>query len=224
MEKTIKKTAKNLTSKIKVSQIRPNTGRVLVSLKSWPAQTAGGVIMSEGATVIRGEHYVSEVEAVGDGVKLVSEGDIVILSMFSGYHVATTDGHAKIIHDTDILTYKKKQQMNTLNNFRPESFEPGYNYLLIKMAQKKENKTKAGIITDIDGVAPQQKNEAATTTAEVLKVGKIHEESAEKGEVPNIGDHIVIDSFIGMKLNDTDVNPKEEYKIIYAFDILGFIK
>jgi len=215
-------TAMNIMSKLLVENVKPTKGRILASVKSWPSQSDGGIIMSTGAVVIRGEQYVMEVEAVGEETHLVKKGDIVITSMYSGHHVPTEDGHVKLIQESDILVYKEKTKMDSVESFRPETFRPGLNFILIKITKSGEVTTDAGIITNIDSAAKLSKADVATKTAEVLAVGP---QNSSAGDVvlPEIGERIILDAWVGLPLNNTDITAKDEYKIMYSFDILATI-
>jgi hypothetical protein len=54
--------------------------------------------------------------------------------MYSGHHVTKT-GHAKIISEGDILNYKSSRNEKT--SFDPKTFQPGINYILVEMIEKK---------------------------------------------------------------------------------------
>jgi hypothetical protein len=56
--------------------------------------------------------------------------------MYSGHHVTTKTGHAKIISEGDILNYKSSRNEKTLS-FDPKTFQPGINYILVEMIEKK---------------------------------------------------------------------------------------
>jgi hypothetical protein len=56
--------------------------------------------------------------------------------MYSGHHVTTKTGHAKIISEGDILNYKKSRK-KTLS-FDPKTFQPGINYILVEMIERKQ--------------------------------------------------------------------------------------
>jgi hypothetical protein len=55
--------------------------------------------------------------------------------MYSGHHVTTKQG-TKIISEGDILNYKKSRNEKTLS-FDPKTFQPGINYILVEMIEKK---------------------------------------------------------------------------------------
>jgi len=216
-------TAANLTSRVKLEQIEPSKGRVLVTIKSWPAQSQGGVFLGTAASIIRGEQYVTIVEAVAPDVTIVKVGDIVITSMYSGNHVAITDGQVKMLHETDILTYKPAQDMKQAKAFDPATFTPGINYILVKLADETEVTTASGIVTNVESVNKQSKTDAASKVAEVIAVGAQNENS--KGYTPPVvGSHIILDSFVGLKMNSSDIMDKDEYRVMYIFDILGSVK
>lgn len=220
-EKSI--SAKNLTASVNMADIVPNEGRILVRIKAWPAQSEGGILTPNNYTIIRGEQYITQIEKVADNVSLVKEGDVAIVSMYSGFHVATKTGHAKILNETDVLAYKTGEEMNKNLNFNPETFEPGVNYILIELDNSKEVKTEAGIIASVDSLDTGNKNDSITKQAKVLKVGPTND-YGKQFKAPNVGDKIIIDSFVGIPLNNMDVKSKKEYRIMYLFDVLGFIK
>jgi hypothetical protein len=55
--------------------------------------------------------------------------------MYSGHHVTTKTGHAKIISEGDILNYKSSRNEKTLS-FDPKTFQPGINYILVEMIEE----------------------------------------------------------------------------------------
>jgi hypothetical protein len=86
--------------------------------------------------MIRGQQYVTEVIAVGD-VKLVEKerrGRSVNVFWTSRNNKT---GHAKIISEGDILNYKKSSRKKTLS-FDPKTFQPGINYILVEMIERKQ--------------------------------------------------------------------------------------
>jgi hypothetical protein len=54
-----------------------------------------------------------------------------------GHHVTTKTGHAKIISEGDILNYKKSSNEKKTLSFDPKTFQPGINYILVEMIEKK---------------------------------------------------------------------------------------
>jgi len=216
-----KKSLANLTADVSLESIVPSKGKVLISIKSWPAQSAEGIFISESYAVIRNNKYVAEVLQAGEGVRIVKKGDVITLSAFAGHHVATTHGHAKIINNTDILTIKKQADMTKGDAFKPETFSPGINYALVRIKNIKEQETESGIIVSTQ--TELSKNDAITKTAEVLSVGSRNDYG--KGFTkPEVGSRVIIDNFVGDRLNDTVTDPEFEYRVIYIFDVLGYIK
>jgi len=215
-------TASNLTSEVKVAQIRPNKGRVLVTIKSWPAQSQGGVFLGVASSIIRGEQYITEVEAVGPDVSIVKPGDVVISSMYSGFHISTSDGQVKIINESDILALKPAQDMAEVGAFKPETFIPGINYMLVKVVNETEKVTDSGIVTNVDSINKEIKNDYSTKVCTVISVGDTNE-YGKTFTLPKVGDSTIVDSFVGLKMNNMDVLNKDEYKIMYIFDVLGFV-
>ena len=212
------KKAKNITASIDLHDITPTADRTLLKIKAWPAQNDAGIFSLEAATVIRNEMYVAEaITSTKYG-----EGDILITSMYSGYHVATKAEHAKIIWHSDVLMYKSKKEMDKNLSFEPETFTPGLDYILVKIKNKTEVTTDGGIIVDIEGSGEQSKNDSITKLAEVVSIGEMKE--AKTGYSVKIGDKIIIDSFVGLPMNQNNTKPEYEYRIMYHFDILGFIK
>jgi co-chaperonin GroES (HSP10) len=67
--------------------------------------------------------------------------------MYSGHHVTTKTGHAKIISEGDILNYKSSRNEKTLS-FDPKTFQPGINYILVEMIEK-NSKSDGGIIMQV---------------------------------------------------------------------------
>jgi co-chaperonin GroES (HSP10) len=212
----------NLTADVNLTSVRPAKGRILIGIKVWPAQSIGGIFVAESYTVIRNNKYIAEVLEIGEGVTCVKKGHAVTVTAFAGYHVATKTGHAKIVSDTDILSSKENLNMNEINAFAPESFKPGINYLLVKIKNIKENVTDSGIVVST-GVQ-QSKNDAITRVAEVVAVGDLNDYGKQYAPAPKVGTNAIIDNFVGDRVNDVDTDPGYEYKVIYIFDILGWVK
>jgi len=215
--------AKNLTANNDLNEVVPVGDRIVVSLKAWPAQSVNGLFMPESYTVIRGEMYTTEVKAVGSDVTIVKKGDIIIVSMYSGYHITTKTGHAKIISQADILIHKTKEQMEKDQSFDPKTFKPGINFILVEMIEKKQVKTKSGIITEMGEDDALNKNDVATKTAIVLAKGPIDKFGKKYKEV-NVGSTIIMDAYVGIVLNTSDVSDEAKYRIMLSNDILGYIE
>jgi co-chaperonin GroES (HSP10) len=214
--------AKDLTANVDIKQIIPNKNRAVIRLKSWPAQSSNGIFMPESYTVIRGELYVAQVESVGDSCKLLGEGDVVIVSMYSGHHLTTKGGHAKIISDSDILLYKSKNNMENPLSYDPKTFKPGLNYILVEMIDKKTIKTEGGIIVEAGDDDAFNKVDVATKSAKVIAVGETNEFGV-KYDRDIVGETIIIDSYVGLNMNASDTADSEKYKVILSNDILAFI-
>lgn len=214
--------AKNLTANNNLEDIKPVGDRIVVSLKAWPAQSVKGIFMPESYTVIRGQQYVTEVVAVGDEVKLVEKGDVVIVSMYSGHHVTTKTGHAKIISEGDILNYKKAATMKKTLSFDPKTFEPGINYILVEMIEKKTVTSDAGIIMQVGEDDALNTTDVATKTAKILAVGPVNEYGKAYKNV-SVGSIILFDAYVGIAMNAGEVTDSEKYRIMFSNDILGFI-
>jgi hypothetical protein len=95
--------------------------------------------MPESYTVIRGQQYVTEVIAVGEDVKLVEKGDVAVVSMYltsRNNKKQGTQNHP----EGDILNYKKSSRNEKTLSFDPKTFQPGINYILVEMIEKKNKK------------------------------------------------------------------------------------
>ena len=82
--------------------------------------------------------------------------------------------------------------------------------------------TAAGIIVSTE--VEQSKNDALSKVAEVLAVGELNDYGEKFAPAPKVGTKIIIDNFVGDKINDNDISPEFEYRVIYIFDVLGWIK
>jgi len=222
MELKSLETASNLTAQINLNEIKPAGDRVLIALKAWPAQSVKGVFMPESHTIIRGEMYVAEVIGKGTNTSLVNEGDIVVISMYSGYHVATKTGHAKIISESDILIYKTKADMKNAQSFDPKTFKPGINHVLIELLENKEVVTEGNIILNEAAVGSMNENEAATKSAKILAFGEINQYGLDYRS-EGVGSVIILDSYVGLTLNTVDTADSDKYRVMLTTDILGFI-
>lgn len=222
--KTIKsmKNAKNLTATVELSDVKPVGDKILVSLKSWPRQSAGGLFMPDEYVVIRGEQYIAEVEDIGDKVTMVAKGDATVLSMYSGHHITTKTGHAKIVSESDIIIFKKEADMEKPLSFDPETFTPGINYILVKVFQKKTVRSEAGIITTVGDDDAFSKNDVVTKTGEVISIGNSNEYGRKYSQVTP-GARIIFDSYVGIQMNPADVKSDDLYIVMLQTDILGVI-
>ena len=214
--------AKNLTANVGMEQVKPNMNRAVIALKAWPAQSANGIFMPESYTIIRGELYIAEAVAVGPKCSLLSEGDAVILSMYSGHHITTKGGHAKIIADSDVLLYKSKAEMEKTQSYDPKTFTPGINYILIEMIERKTIKTDGGIIVETGDDEAFNKVDVATKSAKIISMG-ITNEYGTKYDESVIGKTIIIDAYVGLPMNASDIADSEKYKVILSNDILAFV-
>lgn len=214
--------AKNLTANNNLEEIIPVGDRIVVVLKSWPAQSINGIFMPESYTVVRGAMYVTEVVAVGSAVTIVEKGDVVVVNMYSGHHVTTKTGHAKIISESDILNFKKAADMKKTLSFDPKTFSPGINYILVEMIEKKTVKSAGGIIMEMGEDDAMNTTDVATKTAKVIAVGPTNE-YGKKFENVNPGSVIIFDAYVGLPMNSADTSEAEKYRIMLSNDILGFI-
>lgn len=215
--------AKNLTANNNLSDIKPVGDRILVTLKAWPAQSSNGIFMPESYTIIRGEQYVTEVVSVGEEVTLVEKGDIVVVNMYSGHHITTKTGHAKLISQSDILNYKKAIDMTKLASFDPKTFSPGINYILVELIEKKTIKSASGVIMQVGEDDAFNTTDVATKTAKVVAIGPTNE-FGKKFEQVKVGTIIVLDAYVGIPMNTSDTADSEKYKVMLSNDVLGIIE
>ena len=215
------KSISNLTTKTELESITPASGRVLIAIKTWPAQNQDGIFVPDSYTVIRNNKYIAEVIAVGENVLTYKVGHVVTISSFAGYHVATKTGHGKIVSDTDILTFKNIENMNDTAGFKPETFNPGINFMLVEFDAKKEQTTDSGIV--VNTAREQSKNDTISMVGKVLKVGDVND-YGKTLQLPLTDDIVVLDGHVGDRVNDTSVNTDKEYKVVHIGDILGYIK
>jgi co-chaperonin GroES (HSP10) len=216
------KDVKNLTAENDLHEIVPVGDRIVVSLKSWPSQSASGIFVPDSYTVIRGEKYVTEVVAVGEEVTIVGVGDIVIISMYSGHHITTKTGHAKIIKETDIFTFKAKKDMETPLSYRPETFQPGYNYIMVELDKKKEVFTDGGILVETGDDGAFSQNDVTTKTATVVAIGPVNE-YGKQFEAVKVGARVIFDAYVGMALNATTTEDEGRYRVMFTSDVLAFV-
>jgi co-chaperonin GroES (HSP10) len=214
--------AKNLTAKNDLSEIRAVGDRIVVTLKSWPAQSMNGVFMPESYTVIRGNMYVTEVVSIGSDVTLVKAGDVIVVSIYSGFHITTKTGHAKIISESDVLIFKSKKEMDTNKSFNPKTFKPGINNILVEMIERKQVVTASGIISEVGEDDVFNDNDVVTKSAKILAVGPTNDYGKDYKDV-GIGSVIIIDSFVGNNLNTSDISDDSKYRVLLSTDILGYI-
>lgn len=214
--------AKNLTANNNLDEIKPVGDKVLIALKSWPTQSVGGLFMPESHTIIRGEQYITQVIDTGEEVTTVSKGDIAVVSMYSGHHITTKSGHAKIISESDILVTKKEQKMQDVLSFNPKTFTPGINYILVKLIEKKTIVRESGIVSQVGEDDAFNKNDVVTKTAEVISLGPINEYGKKFAGIKE-GTTVIFDAYVGMELNPAEVTDVDKYRVLYSFDILGFV-
>lgn len=214
--------ARNLTATNEMKDFHPVGDRVLVTLKAWPTQSVGGIFMPESYTIIRGSMYVTEVVAVGEEVSLVAPGDVAVVSMYSGHHVTTTTGHAKIISESDILIYKKADVMKKTLSFDPKTFNPGINCILVEVIKKRTERSEGGIILEVGDDEAANKMDVATKTATVLAIGPVNEYGKKYDQV-TVGSVIVFDAYVGTPMNTTEVNDSNNFLVMLAADVLGTI-
>jgi co-chaperonin GroES (HSP10) len=206
-----------------VKSIKPVINRLVAEIKSWPAQSEGGLFVTDSYSVVRAEQYITQIGDVGPDVKLVKKGDMAIVSMYSGHHIKTASGDPKIkiIYDTDILAYKTKENMITTDKFNPATFEPGINYILVQLEEESEVISESGIISQTKGTK-QSKNDAATMIGKVITLGETNELCKTAGSV-KVGDHIVFDSFVGLELASYDISSSTKYRVMFYDDTLGVL-
>ena len=218
--KNVEKTV--MTAFSPVSEITPMKDRLVVKIKTWPAQNTAGLLVPESTVLIRAEQYITEVVTVGSNVKMVEKGDIVIVSMFSGHHIKTKVGDEKIkmIYDTDILTFKKNTDMQKLASFNPETFTPGINYILVKVDES-EIITDSGIIIN-SGNSEASKSDVATLIGEVVTVGETTHTAKYVGDI-NKGDQVLFDAYVGLDLASVDAASDIKYKVMFSDSVLGII-
>ena len=213
---------KNLTAENALNEIHPVGNKVMVSLKSWPTQSSGGIFVPGSYTVIRGEKYIAEIEEVGEEVKLIEKGDMVVLSMYSGHHITTKTGHAKIVTESDVIIYKKKENMETPLSYHPETFKPGINYILVEINRPKEHMTDSGIITSTGNDTAFSNNDVVTKSGTVLAIGPTNEYGKAFDKV-EIGSKIIFDAYVGMPLNATTTEDEGKYMVMFAADVLAWV-
>lgn len=215
--------AKNLTAQNELSAIKPAGDRILVTLKSWPAQSAKGIFVPDSYTVIRGEKYIAEVYDVGESVTLVAIGDVVVFSMFSGYHVTTKSGHAKLLEESNILLYKSKAQMKTDNSsFDPSTFTPGTNHILVEVFKRGEKITKSGLIVERGDDSAFSNNDAVTKSGRIISIGEVNDFGKQYNNT-EVGAVVVFDSFVGIDVNTNDVTDVDRYKLMLGQHVLATI-
>lgn len=202
----------NPTAKTEIGNIRPVGDNVLISLKTWPAQNDAGLLVPDSYTVIRGEMYIAEVLRVGETVSHVRKGDVVIISMFSGHHVTTITGHAKVIKETDVIMYKSVEK-DALMSYEPTTFTPGINYMMVEMSRKAMSVTKSGIIAEMGDDAAFSKNDSVTASGTVLGIGPLNKYGTLYGSIKN-GDVVIFDSYAGLNVNTSDITDIDKYKIV----------
>lgn len=217
------KNAKNLTASNDMSQVHPVGDRVLVQLKAWPSQSAEGIFVPDSYTVIRGEQYIAQVVEAGENVTTVTKGDVVVCSMYSGYHVTTKTGHAKIISESDILVYKKEEEDMKHLSFNPKTFVPGINYILVELIEKKTVKTESGIISTVGEDDAFNKNDVVTKTAKVLAIGPTNE-FGKKFSGVKVGSVIILESYVGIDMNPSEITSDVKHRVMLANDILGYVE
>jgi len=210
-----------IEQKLSKNDITPMKGRVSVMVKSWPAQTEEGLFVGT-SNVIRNELYAAEAVKGAN----VDEGDVIITSMYSGYHINVKEGHLKIINETDTLMYKTKKQMDKDKSFQPTTFMPGTNYMLVKINPNAEKITEAGIVFNVGTGGENSKNDSVVDIAEIVSIGNTQEIQG----MANISDRlkpgvkVIIDKFVGIPMNQNNANPKFIYKIMYYFDAVAIIE
>jgi co-chaperonin GroES (HSP10) len=206
-----------------VKSIRPVSNRLVAEIKTWPAQSEGGLFVTDSYSVVRAEQYITTIGEVGPDVSLVKKGDMAIVSMYSGHHIKTAPGSPKIkiIYDTDILAYKTEEDMITTDKFNPATFKPGINYILVQLEEESEIVSESGLITKTKGMT-QSKNDVATMIGKIITLGVINKHCVAC-EAAVVGDHIVFDSFVGLELASYDISGSTKYRVMAADSILGVL-
>ena len=212
--------AKNLTAEHDLNEFIPAGNRVMISIKAWPSQSQGGIFVPDSYTIIRGEKYITKVEDVGEDVTLIKKGDIAIISMYSGHHITTKTGHAKLITETDIFAYKKEENMESTLAYHPKTFKPGINYILVEVNIKKEVILESGLITNVGDDSAFSKNDEVTKTGKVLAIGEVDKYGKAYKNVA-VGTSVVFDAYVGMPLNATTTEDEGKYLIMFAADVLA---
>jgi co-chaperonin GroES (HSP10) len=113
--------------------------------------------------------------------------------MYSGHHVTTKTGHAKIISEGDILNYKKSSRNEKTLSFDPKTFQPGINYILVEMI-KENSKSDGGIIMQVGEDDAMNTTDVATKTAKVVAVGPTNEYGKTYKDI-KIGSVIIFDAY-----------------------------
>jgi co-chaperonin GroES (HSP10) len=214
--------AKNLTARNSLESIKPAGSRVLITLKSWPSQSAGGIFVPDSYAVIRGEKYIGEVHEVGEDVKLVAKGDVIIFSMFSGYHVTTTTGHAKLLDESNILLYKTKAEMEATKSFDPITFKPGINHILIEVFKRGEQTTASGLLIEQGEDTAISNNDAVTKSGRIISIGETNDYGKQYNGA-GVGAVIVFDSYVGIDVNSNDITDADKYKLMLGQHVLAVI-
>ena len=214
---------RKLTTAATKEKVAPHGSKVSVVIKSWPAQSQGGLLLPDSYTVIRGEMYICKIVRIGKDVSIVKPEDTVVVSMYSGHHIATTNGFLKVIEETDILTHKEGDGMTV----DPTTFKPGINYLLIRIEKVKELVTESGLYipdTVSAGLSnSNSKQDVATIVATVVAKGDVNE-FGKKYDTANVGDSIVIDSYSGLDIPNFDVNADAYYRVLYNNNVVATIE
>lgn len=219
MYKEVKKA--KATLKGSLEKVVPTGNGVMIAIKSWPAQSKGGVLVPDQYRVVRDEKYITEVLAVGEHVSIVKEGDIVVCSMYSGHHIANDEKqHAKIIAETDILAHKEKRGIMM---YKAETFTPGIDYVLVKLETPKEIITAAGLVVPAHVIqGDNQKQDVATLSGEIVAMGPKGEDRKPFSNV-KVGAKVIFDSYVGLDLPNIEVDDDVKYRIMYVWGVLAVI-
>lgn len=208
------------TTQGKKTDLVPTSKKIVAVIKSWPAQSVGGIIMNEHYTVIRADKHIVEVLSVADDVTTVAPGDIAIVDAIAGSHVAAGDGHVKIYPETSILAFKH----DNLMLLSPETFIPGMDYMTVKVPVPKEEVTDAGVIVPISmEIKERSKRDVATLSAEIVALGPFSDMTKRYADL-EIGDEVILDSYVGLDLPNLAVSGEDIYKIVYRFDVLATVR
>jgi len=212
------KKATNIMAELEMKDIKPAKSKMLIEVKSWPEQFIGGILVGGSNVVIRNELYIGESRNSNEH----NDGDIIITSMYSGFHIPTKTGYVKLINYTDILMTKEKEKMDKDKSFAPDTFKPGTNYMLVRYKQKSEKVTDSGILVDM-GKEEMSKNDSVIDIVEIVGIGDTEDIVGMAGidKSLKVGEKVIIDKFVGITMNQSVANPEYIYKIMYYFDVLA---
>ena len=108
-------------------------------------------------------------------------------------------------------------------SFNPKTFVPGINYILVELIEKKTVKTESGIISSVGEDDAFSKNDVITKIAKVLAIGPTNEYGKKFAKV-KVGSVIILESYVGIDMNQTEVTSDVKHRVMLANDILGFVE